>query len=398
LGGSGVGFVLILLVIEFIDEFIYGAREAAWPLIRDDLALNYAQIGLLLAVPTVVSGLVEPFLGVLGDLGKRRLLILGGGVIFALSLLLTGISRSYLWLLASFVLFNPASGAFVSLSQASLMDADPARHEINMARWTFAGSIGVVVGPLALGVLLAVNLGWRAFFLATAGLTILLVLLATRFSFRNGTEEDSVLPGFGDVVRGAIAALKRSEVLRWLVLLQFSDLMLDVLLGYLALYFVDVVGVSAGVASIAVAVWSGVGLVGDFLLIRLLERVDGLRYLRVSALVELLLFIAFLLIPVFAVKLVIVALLGLFNAGWYSILKARLYGTLPGRSGTVLAVDNVFGLTGALLPWALGWTAERVGLQGAMWLLAVGPIALLVGLPRGGLVTPLTGRDAGQSP
>ena len=27
-------FVLILLVIEFLDEFIYGGTLAAWPLIR----------------------------------------------------------------------------------------------------------------------------------------------------------------------------------------------------------------------------------------------------------------------------------------------------------------------------------------------------------------------------
>jgi MFS transporter, FSR family, fosmidomycin resistance protein len=182
-------------------------------------------------------------------------------------------------------------------------------------------------------------------------------------------------------MREALQALRRGEVLRWLILLQFSDLMMDVLLGYLALYFVDVVGVPVGRASVAVAVWSGLGLLGDFLLIPLLERVEGLRYLRVSAMVELVLFVAFLLVPLFAVKLVILALLGFFNAGWYSILRARLYDTLPGRSGSVLVVDNIFGLAGALLPWALGWTAERMGLQAAMWFLALGPIALLVGLP-----------------
>jgi MFS transporter, FSR family, fosmidomycin resistance protein len=384
MSGSGAGFVLVLLIIEFIDEFIYGAREAAWPLIRDDLALNYAQIGVLLAVPTVVSSLVEPFLGVLGDVWKRRALILGGGVLFALALLLTGISRSYLWLLASFVLFNPASGAFVSLSQASLMDVDPSRREKNMARWTFAGSLGVLLGPLALALVLALSFGWRAVFLVVAALTLMVVLVATRYPFRNGVEEGVRLPGFEEALRDGIEAFRRGELLRWLVLLQFSDLMLDVLLGYLALYFVDVVGVPIVRASAAVAVWSGVGLLGDFLLIPLLDHVDGLRYLRISALVELLLFVAFLLMRDYAVKLAILAFLGLFNAGWYSILKARLYDTLPGRSGTVLAVDNVFGLTGALLPWALGWTAERVGLQGAMWLLALGPIVLLLGLPGSG--------------
>src|SRR3546814_5793437 len=42
----------------------------------------------------------------------------------------------------------------------------------------------------------------------------------------------------------ALRALRRGDVLRWLTLLQFSDLMLDILLGFLALYFVDVVGVT----------------------------------------------------------------------------------------------------------------------------------------------------------
>ncbi len=45
-------------------------------------------------------------------------------------------------------------------------------------------------------------------------------------------------------MRAALSALRRGEVLRWLVLLQFSDLMLDVLLGFLALYFVDVAGLT----------------------------------------------------------------------------------------------------------------------------------------------------------
>jgi len=133
-------FVITLLAIEFLDEFVFGAREAAWPLIRTDLGLNYIQIGLLLSLPSLVSSIVEPFLGILGDVWKRRVLILGGGMVFTLALLLTAISSSFASLLLSFILFYPASGAFVSLSQAALMDTDPARHEHNMARWTLPGA------------------------------------------------------------------------------------------------------------------------------------------------------------------------------------------------------------------------------------------------------------------
>jgi FSR family fosmidomycin resistance protein-like MFS transporter len=390
----------LLLLIEFLDEFIYGAREAAWPLIRADLGLTYVQIGMLLGLPGIISGLTEPVLGILGDIWKRRVLVLGGGTIFALSLLLTGFSRTYVWLLLSFVLFSPASGAFVSLSQATLMDIAPQRRERNMARWTFSGSLGVVLGPVVLAGCLALALGWRATFIGTAFVTSIVLVLARRLPFGRpqpavGNLDEvagSTTTAFLDGLRDALRALRRRDVLRWLLLLQFSNLMLDVLLGYLALYFVDVAQATLPQASTAVAVWTGVGLLGDFLIMRLLTRVSGLRYLRISAAVELVLFCGFLLISAFAAKLLLLALLGLFNAGWYSILKARLYSSLPGQSGVAMAVSNVFGLFGSLVPLGLGFVAERAGLPVTMWLLVVGPLALLVGLPRESRLADTVGR------
>jgi hypothetical protein len=57
-------------------------------------------------------------------------------------------------------------------------------------------------------------------------------------------------------VINALRALRRREVLRWLTLLECADLMMDVLLGFLALYFVDVVGATPAQAGGAVAVWT----------------------------------------------------------------------------------------------------------------------------------------------
>lgn len=375
-------FVFTLLAIEFLDEFVFGAEEAAWPLIRDDLALTYAQVGLLLGVAGLVGNLIEPALGILADVWKRRVLILGGGVMFTLALLLTATSQSFLSLLLAFILFSPSSGAFVSLSQAALMDTDTTRHEQNMARWTFAGSAGVVAGSLLLGLMASLGLGWRLLFLAQAVLAFTLVVIASRFRFPNGASHSEEHVSFREGVRNALWALRRREVLRWLTLLQFSDLMLDILLGYLALYMVDVAGVDEAQAGLAVAVWTVVGLLGDLLIIPVLERVRGLSYLRVSALLELILFPTFLLLEPLALKLVILGLLGFFNSGWYSILQGQLYSAMPGQSGTVISVGNVFGLVGSLIPTVIGLVAERAGLEAAMWLLALGPIALLVGIPR----------------
>lgn len=372
---------LVLLVIEFLDEFVYGAREAAWPLLRADLGLNYAEVGLLLSLPQFISSLVEPVLGILGDTGRRRLLILGGGTTFAAALGLTALSQNVAPLLLSFILLYPASGAFVSLSQATLMDSDPARREQNMARWTFAGSLGVVGGPLILSAAVAVGAGWRGLFLFLAALTLLPLGAAWRFPL-TGEETTAAPTTLRQGVANALVALRQSAVWRWLVLLQCSDLLLDVLLGFLALYCVDVVKVTSVQAGMAVAVWSGVGLLGDFLLIPLLERVRGLVYLRYSAAVELVIFVAFLITPGWWPKLILLGALGFANAGWYSVLKAQLYAALPGQSGTSMALDSLSGLVGGLIPLGLGLVAERWGLQVTLWLLLIGPLALLAGLPR----------------
>jgi FSR family fosmidomycin resistance protein-like MFS transporter len=62
------------------------------------------------------------------------------------------------------------------------------------------------------------------------------------------------------------------------------------------------------------------------------------------------------------------------------VLQGRLYSALPGRSGLVLTVSTVFGVAGSGLPLLLGLLAQRVGLQSALWVLVLGPLALLVGL------------------
>jgi FSR family fosmidomycin resistance protein-like MFS transporter len=374
----------ILLLIEFLDELIFGVTDAAWPLIRTDLHLNYIQIGLALSLPGIIGNIIEPFLGILGDVWKRRVLILGGGFFFALACFLTAVSYNFVILLISFIVFNPASGAFVSLSQATLMDSDPSRHEHNMARWTFAGSVGVVLGPLLLGGAAFIGFGWRGVFFVLAGLAVLVMAGAWRL-LPHPPVDHPMLPKLSSVwegIRKAFSALERGAVVRWLVLLEFSDLMLDVLYGYLALYFVDVVGFTASKAALAVAVWTGFGLLGDFLLIPLLEKVRSLNYLRISVVAELVLFPAFLLVPNPWAKLVIAGLLGLFNSGWYAILQGNLYSSMPGQSGTVMALGNIVGFFGKFIPFGIGLAAEHFGLGPAMWLLLAGPLALIIGLPK----------------
>lgn len=354
-----------------LDELVGGSRAAAWPLIRHDLHLGYAQVGLVLALPGIFGSLLDPIIGIAGDTHRRRALLVAGGVGFAVSAALSGAALGFWSLLVALLIGNPATGAFVSLAQATLMDAAPAERARNMARWTVAGSVGYVAGPVLIGGAVLAGIGWRGVLLLLA-LPAIPLALAVR-----PTRVESSPPDWS----GFLRALRDREVLRWLAVLQAADLLLDVFHGFLALYVVDVAGARPVEAALAVGVWTGAGFVGDLLLLPLLHRVDGMTYLRVSAVLMLAAYPAFLLLPGLPAKLVLLAVLGLLGAGWYALPKAALYDALPGRSGTAVAVGGAGGVVGACVPAVLGAVAGAVGLGPTMWVLVLAPVALLVGLP-----------------
>lgn len=379
-------FVFLMLVIEFMDEFAYSALEAARPLIRDEFALNYVQVGFITTLPILLATFIEPVIGLFADTDKRRLLLVGGGVLFGIGLLIQGISSSFLMFLLGAIIQAPASGAFVNIAQASLMDDAPDRRENRMAQWTFSGSLAIVIGPLILTAIVLLGESWRIFFIGTGLLSIVVALWVLRLpanhALRTESEDNEEQSTIRDNLKIALQFLRSWMVWRWLILLEFSNLMLDVLFSLLALYLVDVVGVSQAQAGLAIAVWTGIGLIGDFLLIPLLERVRGLLYLRFSAAVILILFPLFLLVDVWEAKLLLLAVIGLFNAGWYAILQGKLYDTLGENSGAVLIVGNAAGIFGAMLPVIFGVFAEAYSLSAVMWFLLIAPIAFLIALPR----------------
>jgi MFS transporter, FSR family, fosmidomycin resistance protein len=377
----------VALAIEFADELVDGAKGAALPLIRHDLGLSYEQVGLLASVPLLLGGFLELPLGVLaGDGRRRRLAILGGGILFVLTLLGVASAHSFGVLLVAFIAFYPASGAFVSLTQAEIMDAWPDRQARLMARWDLAGSAGALAGPLLLTVVLAAGGSWRAGFLALAavsGLTWLGTCLrhaSARPASAEETEAEDPAEAraWTERARETLVALRTWRTLRWLLLTEVANLLVDVFTGFLALYLVDVAHLAPAVAALAIAIRLGAALAGDAALIVILERVGDLTVLRVSAAAAALLYPGFLLVPGLAPKLAALAGLSAATAMWYPILQARLYGSLPGRSSVAVTLSSAAGLAGGLGPLAVGLAAQGLGLSWALAGLAFVPVAVLL--------------------
>ena len=368
----------VLLCIELLDEVIDGLTGAAWPLIRADVGLSYTDIGLLFSVPTIVAHVIEPLIGLAGDAWRRFVLIALGGLAYATALVMFAGADGFWTLLVGMALLYPASGTFVTLSQSSLMDLRPDDEERAMVIWTIAGSVGVAAGPLVLIAAQMCGLGWRTAYVALGGVAV--VLAAAVFALRpRHTRAAAQRPTMRESARTAWAAIRQGVVIRWLAVLAGVDLLLDVFVGFLTLYFVDVVGVGVGVAAAALATWTVTALVGEAALIWLIERADGLRIVRRSAVVVLGLLPLFLVVDSVYAKFALIGGIGLLSAGWYSIVKAQFFRAMPGNSGAAMAVSSLFGPVQAVVPLAVGALAEYVGLGDALWLVLLAPVAVIIG-------------------
>ena len=404
--GAGAYVLMAALAVELADELVDGTKGAALPLIRQGLDLSYAQIGLLGSVPLLLGSLLElPFGLVAGQGRARRRAVLIGGAAFVASLAAAAAAGTFAGLLVAFVAFYPASGAFVGLTQSTLMDAAADRQERYMASWTVAGSAGQVAGPVMLIAVLAAGGGWRAAYVVLAACAAAAWLGTARYgpclpsvpgdSRSVPGDSPRSVPGGGDpgqlgtaaAIRRAVSVLRRGDVMRWVVLLEVANLLLDVLTGFVALYLVDVVHTTPAAAAIGVTIRLVALLAGDIALLAVLERVGGMTVLRASVAAAALLYPAFLLVPGLVPKLLVLAVLSFATAPWYTVLQAQLYRSLPGESGIALALTSAASLVSGVGPLAVGLLAQRYGLAWALAALALAPVCLLGALrrPRGQL-------------
>jgi FSR family fosmidomycin resistance protein-like MFS transporter len=177
-------------------------------------------------------------------------------------------------------------------------------------------------------------------------------------------------------------AIRNLNLVRWILLLQMSDFLLDIFTGFVALYFADVVGLTIAQVGLLLSILMGTGFLSDLILIPLLERIPGRLIVRFSATIATILYITVLLLPWPWAKITLVILLRFSTIGWYQVLQGEAYATQPGSSGTVIAISSAAGVLGGAATYLIGWIASQAGLGTAMWFLLLGPLSLVLFVPR----------------
>lgn len=390
----------ILLTTALLDELTSGFPVVALPLLRDRLHLTYAQAGFLFTAGALSSLLIEPAINLLADRSSKRPLIAAGMIAMVLAFVVFGLAATYPLLILGFVVFYPATGAAVGLSQAALVDAQPADAPQTMARWTLYSGIGDILSPLAVSALLALGQGWPAICAlgAAVWLAILPPFLRQKLTVTQPDPSTSTTEGKEEPdvsVRSALrAALHDKLLLRWVAVGLFCNMLDEIFLAFAALYLRDRLHASAEAVSLAVLAGTVGGLLSLVILERLLARVDGPRLLPWLGLLTLAAVAIFLVAPGFALAALALFLVNVGAACWYPIAQAAAYARLPGRSGTVQAVIAVSAPFEIALPGIVGVLAANFGITAGVAFLGLAPLGVLLLAPHSsGLTRISSARD-----
>ena len=376
---------LLLINMGLLDELFTGFFFIGLPLLHSQLGLTYEQIGLIFSAAALSSIVVEPPLYLLSERGSKRWWILGGLIGLACAYALAGSVNSFIILMLAFILMYPANSMAVGLSQAALIDNAPGDGTRIMTRWTMLSGIGDFLSPLAVTAIVSLGLGWSGLCWIAAGcwLAAALVLWFQHFprrkaSYSHEEADDEPAMSIGAAAR---AALRDTVLLRWIVLSTLTTMLDEIFLTFTVLYLRDELRASPLVSGLTVSIDMAGGLLGLFLLDRLLGRIAPLRLLQIAALLALAGVIGLLLVRDLWFAPLAFFVVSLGGSCLYPIAEAQAYARLPGRSGMIRFVSSLGQPFEIVLPLIVGFVAERFGPLASLAVLGSAPVFFLLLAP-----------------
>lgn len=369
----------LLFLVALLEELSSGVPSSGAPDIEHGLALSHtATAAVLFTIPGVAAFCLDPVVFVLADRWGRAWLVRGGLAAMAIASVVAACAPGPITLTAAIAVWNIATGAAVSLGEATLIDQWPERRARTLARWSLMAMLGDFAAPLLFGglVLLGVDARWRfAFAIVGVLLVVLTVAMTLRPYPAPPPSDDEDEPTLWQALRDA---LRDRVLIAWLFGMELCNLLDEILIVFATIRVRDELGGSPLWQSATVAAFVGGGTLGLILLDRLLIRWREHQLLIASGIACAACFLIWLASPTAWLSALLMFPVGLTTAPLYPLATAQAYARRPERSGIIVVASHMFAPFALALPGALGLIADRFGVPAALAVMVVQPIGLVV--------------------
>jgi FSR family fosmidomycin resistance protein-like MFS transporter len=362
-----------------------GLLIALLPFIRQDMALNYFQAGLLVSAYSVTSGFSQIFGGWVADRLKRRWITIMMGLLgVGVSGFAAGLMPSYYTLLTAMVFMGIFAGFYHPSAVPALSSLFEDRRGKAIGLHMIGGSLGFGIGPF-IGTAIAATLNWHMAFTILclpaliAGLWVALWLrkiepappAGARGMPSTGGGQSVTLPGvptLGQVLKSV------APVVVLVIIVTFTS---GSLLPFLPLYLVDHHGLTATMASVWTSIVRSAGIVGSLLGGWLSDRWGNKRTVLVSLIAIGPVMLLFTTVNYFAALAVVMMAIGILWTMRETAVQTYLMGRTPLRlHGIVFGLYFGIGMQGqSLLQPVYGGLMDMAGIADVFFYVALISVA-----------------------
>lgn len=368
--------LMAISIVHLLNDSIQSVIPAIFPILKDNLALTYFQVGMIAFALNMTASVLQPVVGLFTDARPTPGLLPLGMVFTLLGMAGLAFAPHYAVVLVSVMLIGIGSAVFHPEGARVANMAAGNRRGLAQSIFQVGGNAGQALAPI-MTALIFVPLGQRgaAWFILVAGAAIVLQSFIARWYRR---ERNNRTPARRHVEARKMNPARRKAIafaLVMLVLFIFARSWYHTAVAtYYPFLLIEQFGMRLDHAQIYIFLFLAAGAVGTFLGGPVSDRFGRRNVMLVSMLgtVPFALLLphanAFWAYPIMLIS-------GLLLLSSFSVMVVYAQDLVPGKLGAVtgLATGLAFGL-GAIGSAALGGIADQIGIRAMLELTAVLPL------------------------
>lgn len=247
LSSEALCILLLVSSAHFFNDSIQSIIPAILPMLKDELALSFAEVGLITLTIQATSCVLQPFIGLYNDVSKRKLPASAPMLFSLVGLMILSQASNFLLILIAVACIGLSSAFFHPESARTAQLAGSSQRGLAQAIFQVGGNFGSAIGPLLAAWIILPNgqrsiIYFSSFVLLAIGALYLSQKLLKSFLRINKDlkEKFSRSAAHTDNTETHISSPDARKILILLLILMLSkQIYVSALSGYLTFFVID---------------------------------------------------------------------------------------------------------------------------------------------------------------